>query len=277
LDARWTGNSSIILTIQAPNSPAALGHFTLNENIFGIQYRFAQDAYFINGYDEKITNENYAGANPVDVEAIYGENFNMHRGAIITVAVSIYYSITALQRLRSYTYGDLQKLILEFFCKNVKNDFNGDPDEFETIELVLDRDCHLLVDYITGAERTNLENSEWIIELKFETVKKNAMFLVRGFSESPYLIKRVRERFQEHVPIIAVPNQPIAATVKGTVKYGLDMSLVESQALKWTTLRIHYKRSEAKYIKDAGMRELGTVKFELKFGMMEIKATAKNK
>ncbi|CAG8565468.1 17234_t:CDS:2 [Racocetra persica] len=288
---------------------------------------------------------------------------------------------TALQRLRSYAYGDLQRLILEFFCKDVKNDFDGDPDEFETIELNLDRDCPSLVDYITGAERTNLERNEWIIELEFETVKKmfdpviekiiklihnqlldlanlatnrhcKAMFLVGGFSESPYLIKRVRERFQDRVPIIAVPNQPIAAIVKGAVKYGLDMSLVESRVLKWTygvevkedfnnhhdpprlrtndnkiwkfdtlarrgervavnqafskeykplnadqkvaVLRVFItKEVRPKYIRDVGMRELGTLKiplsrtlslgrnrpvvFELRFGMMEIKATAKNK
>ncbi|CAG8657378.1 4405_t:CDS:2 [Cetraspora pellucida] len=285
---------------------------------------------------------------------------------------------TALQRLRSYAYGDLQKLVHRFFCENVKLPFTGDPDEFETIELDLERQCPSLIKYITGAERTNLENNEWIIELEFETVKKMfdpvvekiiklindqlldlkehrkcmAMFLVGGFSESPYLRKRIRERFQERVPIIASPRQPIAAIVKGAVKYGLDMSIVESRVLKWTygvevkadfdirndpqrlrtndnkiwkfdllavrgapvavnqTFSKEYKplganqtmavfqvyitkETRPRYIKDAGMRILGTLKialsrtpslgrerpveFGLTFGTMEIKATAKNK
>ncbi|CAG8519740.1 9075_t:CDS:10 [Cetraspora pellucida] len=285
---------------------------------------------------------------------------------------------TALQRLRSYAYGDLQKLVHRFFCENVKLPFTGDPDEFETIELDLESKCPSLIKYITGAERTNLENNEWIIELEFETVKKMfdpvvekiiklinnqlldfkghrkcmAMFLVGGFSESTYLRKRVRERFQGHVPIIASPRQPIAAIVKGAVKYGLDMSLVESRVLKWTygvevkadfdirndpqrlrtndnkiwkfdllavrgahvavnqtfskeykplganqTMAVFHvyitKEMRPRYIKDAGMRILGTLKialsrtpslgrerpveFGLTFGTMEIKATAKNK
>ncbi|CAG8717647.1 894_t:CDS:2, partial [Racocetra fulgida] len=58
---------------------------------------------------------------------------------------------TALQKLQSYAY---------------------DPDEFETIELDLEKDCPSLIKYITGAERINLEYNEWIIELEFETVKK---------------------------------------------------------------------------------------------------------
>ncbi|CAG8510130.1 9845_t:CDS:2 [Racocetra persica] len=171
---------------------------------------------------------------------------------------------TALQRLRSYAYGDLQKLVHRFFIEIVKLPFTGDPDEFETIELDLERDCPSLIKYITGAERINLEYNEWIIELEFETVKKmfdpvigkiielinnqlldltikpvkrkcKAMFLVGGFSESPYLRKRVREMFQESVPIIAFPRQPVTAVVRGAVKYGLDMGQVESLVLNEST------------------------------------------
>ncbi|CAG8475320.1 4773_t:CDS:2, partial [Racocetra fulgida] len=285
---------------------------------------------------------------------------------------------TALQRLKSYAYGDLQKLVHRFFCETVKLPFNGDREKFESIELDLERQCPSLIKYITGSERTNLENNEWIIELEYDTVKQmfdpvvnkiiklinnqlldlraqrkcKAMFLVGGFSESSYLRKRVREKFEGRVPIIASPRAPIAAIVKGAVKYGLDMGLVESRVLKWTygvevkadfdirndppklrtddnkiwkfdllvgrgtrvsvnqSFRKDYKPLNAdqkmavfqvyitketrpKYIKDAGMRILGTLKialskalslgrdrpveFELTFGTMEIKASARNK
>ncbi|CAG8596074.1 35503_t:CDS:2, partial [Racocetra persica] len=101
LDARWTGNSSIVLTLQAPKNdpkrfgnkivaPAALGHFTLNYNN-GNQFRFSKNANFINGYNETNTGESYVGANPVNVVSEYSDNYNIPRGATVTVAVSIYY------------------------------------------------------------------------------------------------------------------------------------------------------------------------------------------
>ncbi|CAG8497182.1 13058_t:CDS:2 [Racocetra fulgida] len=137
------------------------------------------------------------------------------------------------------------------------------PDNFNTIELDLEAQCPSLLKYITGAQRTKLEKNEWLIELEFETVKKmfdpiiekiiklinnqlfeftrkqvkhkcKAMFLVGGFSESQYLINRIREQFQRRVPIIASPRDPIAAIVRGAVKYGLNMGQVKSRVLKWT-------------------------------------------
>ncbi|CAG8471329.1 13538_t:CDS:2 [Gigaspora rosea] len=167
---------------------------------------------------------------------------------------------TALQKFRTYAHGDLQRLVHRFFCLTVKLPFTGDIENFESIELDLERECPSLIQYITGSERTYLEENEWMIELDFESVKEmfdptidkiiklinnqlldlpnrrkcKAMFLVGGFSESPYLIKRVREKFQGRVPTIAFPRQPIAAVVKGAVKYGLNMGAVESRVLKWT-------------------------------------------
>ncbi|CAG8514439.1 20547_t:CDS:2 [Dentiscutata erythropus] len=260
----------------------------------------------------------------------------------------------ALQKFRTYAYGELQKLVHTFFCKKIKHDFTGDPDKFEFIELDLEYACPSLIKYITGAERISLENSElgeWVIRFDFATVKKmfdpaiekiirlitkqleqlsklpikrkcKAMFLVGGFSESKYLIKRVRERFQRRVPYIASPRQPQAAIVKGAVAYGLNMDLVESRVLKWTygvqgtnvsvnqTFCKEYKplnpnqamaefrvyitaAYQPEYINNVEMRLLGTLKislskrptlgrerpveFGLTFGMMEIKATARNK
>ncbi|CAG8780787.1 15695_t:CDS:2, partial [Rhizophagus irregularis] len=62
------------------------------------------------------------------------------------------------------------------------------------------------------------------------------MFLVGGFSESPYLLRRVKETFEHQVPIIAVPAVPIAAIVRGAITYGLnvDKDIVPDRVLKWT-------------------------------------------
>ncbi|CAG8797039.1 7680_t:CDS:1, partial [Racocetra fulgida] len=100
LDARWTGNSSIITILQAPKwdrkrfgdnymvAPAAVGHFTLDDN-HGNKYRFTKYAYFVNEYTEINTAiQNHQGENPVNVESIYGGNFNIQRGATVRVEAS---------------------------------------------------------------------------------------------------------------------------------------------------------------------------------------------
>ncbi|CAB5295713.1 unnamed protein product [Rhizophagus irregularis] len=101
-----------------------------------------------------------------------------------------------------------------------------------------------------------LEEDEWIIELKFEDVKRmfdpvinkiiklireqlnnsgtiSAMFLVGGFSESKYLQKRIREEFSSKVKNsnISVPSQPVAAIVRGALEYGLNMKKIKSRRL----------------------------------------------
>ncbi|CAB4438809.1 unnamed protein product [Rhizophagus irregularis] len=62
------------------------------------------------------------------------------------------------------------------------------------------------------------------------------MFLVGGFSESPYLLRKVKETFEHQVPIIVVPAVPIAAIVRGAITYGLnvDNDIVPDRMLKWT-------------------------------------------
>ncbi|CAG8842748.1 8535_t:CDS:1, partial [Racocetra persica] len=64
---------------------------------------------------------------------------------------------SALQKIRTYAYGDLQKLVHGFFCKKVKTGFTGDPDNYNTIELDFEGECRSLMKYITGRERTELE------------------------------------------------------------------------------------------------------------------------
>jgi len=149
--------------------------------------------------------------------------------------------IKALRNFKEQAYGDLQKLTYRFFCHYVKLPCTGDPNEFEPVELDLEAQCPTLLQYITGEAKDRLKNEDWIIDLEYVDIKNmfdpainevinlidaqlnslprklriKAMFLVGGFSESPYLIKRIKETFRNKVPKIASPRQPIAAIVKG--------------------------------------------------------------
>jgi hypothetical protein len=152
----------------------------------------------------------------------------------------------------------MQHLIQQFFCNMVKFKFKGDPAVFKPIRLILHRYCPDLQQYVTGEYKEQMEEIGWIVKLDFESVKGmfdpvidrvikligdqlseasnrcSAMFLVGGFSESPYLLNRVRETFKDQVPIIAVPALPIAAVVRGAVTYGLNAEIVHERVLKWT-------------------------------------------
>ncbi|POG67554.1 hypothetical protein GLOIN_2v1646184, partial [Rhizophagus irregularis DAOM 181602=DAOM 197198] len=117
-----------------------------------------------------------------------------------------------------------------------------------------------LPQYVVDEIKEQMEEAGWILKVDYETVKgmfdpvidriinliddqlKNssekicsAMFLVGGFSESPYLLRRVKETFEHQVPIIAVPAVPIAAIVRGAITYGLNViDIVPDRVLKWT-------------------------------------------
>jgi actin-like ATPase involved in cell morphogenesis len=147
----------------------------------------------------------------------------------------------AMEDFKKNNYGSLQKLIYKFFCPEVKLPFDGDPSEFETIELDLEKYCPALIPYISGEAKDKLESEDWIIDLEFEDVKRmfdpvvneiidlintqleslpkrqkvKIMFLVGGFSESTYLFKRVKNVFKNDIPNITSPSEPIAAIAKG--------------------------------------------------------------
>lgn len=149
--------------------------------------------------------------------------------------------LRALEEFKENNYGSLQKLIYKFFCPEVKLPFDGDSDNFEPIELDLEKYCPILIPYITGDAKTKLESLDWIIDLDFKDVmrmfdpvvnqiidlinaqleslpeqrKVKTMFLVGGFSESTYLFKRVESVFKNRVPNITKPPDPIAAIAKG--------------------------------------------------------------
>ncbi|PKY34709.1 hypothetical protein RhiirB3_167195 [Rhizophagus irregularis] len=61
----------------------------------------------------------------------------------------------------------------------------------------------------------------------------SAMFLIGGFSESKYLQKRIREEFSSKVKNsnISVPSQPVVASLRGALEYGLNMKKIKTRRL----------------------------------------------
>ncbi|PKK57857.1 hypothetical protein RhiirC2_871727 [Rhizophagus irregularis] len=162
---------------------------------------------------------------------------------------------TVLTLLQENHYGDIQYMVQEF-CKKVKCLFTGNKEEYKTFELDLEDFCPIIKQYVTGDKLEQLEEDEWIIELKFEDVKRmfdpvinkiiklireqlnnsgpiSAMFLIGGFSESKYLQKIIREEFSSKVKNgnISVPSQPVAAILRGALEYGLNMKKIKTRRL----------------------------------------------
>ncbi|RGB36478.1 hypothetical protein C1646_814007 [Rhizophagus diaphanus] len=165
---------------------------------------------------------------------------------------------TVLTLLHENHYDKLQYVVQEFL-KNVKKVFTGNKEEYISFELDLDDVCPIIKQYVTGDRLEQLEEDKWIIELKFEDVKRmfdpvinkiikliyeqlnnsgpiSAMFLIGGFSESKYLQKRIREEFSSKVKNIniSVPSQPAAAILRGAVEYGLDMKKIKIRSIGFT-------------------------------------------
>ncbi|CAB5127648.1 unnamed protein product [Rhizophagus irregularis] len=161
---------------------------------------------------------------------------------------------SAVDLLSDRNYGQLQYLIQEF-CQYVKMPFTGN-DQNLRYEMNLEELAPVLLQYVTGSEKDLMEEKEWILELDFDTIKSmfdpiidiiiemihiqlknssgkcSAIFLVGGFGQSKYLQKRIEKEFSQLVENISIPNQPIAAVVRGAAIYG--KSLLESRNYKNT-------------------------------------------
>ena len=122
---------------------------------------------------------------------------------------------------------------------------------------ILQEVCPVLKKCVTESKKKELDDEEWIIELGFQDVKRffdtvidkiirlidgqlnadntcSIIFLVGGFSESKYLQKVVKEKFDNRVEYISVPRQPIAAVARGALKYGLNKKFIKNRVLKYT-------------------------------------------
>ncbi|GAQ90012.1 Molecular chaperones HSP70/HSC70 [Klebsormidium nitens] len=64
--------------------------------------------------------------------------------------------------------------------------------------------------------------------------KCDQLFLVGGFSQSPYLIKRVTETFAHRVANIVTPPEPGTAICQGAVLFGLDPSIITERTSRKT-------------------------------------------
>ncbi|KAF0385583.1 actin-like ATPase domain-containing protein [Gigaspora margarita] len=213
----------------------------------------------------------------------------------------------ALQRLRTYAYGELQILVISF-CDQIKHRFTGDPDEYETAEFDLQDICPSLINYITGAEKTILENSEWVIELDFKTLKKMFDIVINkiisrilkwtygvevkanfDICNDPLELRTIDNKIWKF-DLLAVRGTNVSVNQKFCKEYK-PLNPEQTMAVFKVYITTEY---QPKYIKNEnGMRLLGTLKitlskwlsrgrdrpveFGLTFGTMEIKATAKNK
>ncbi|KAG9304705.1 hypothetical protein G9A89_016184 [Geosiphon pyriformis] len=169
--------------------------------------------------------------------------------------------MAAVQNLIEKHYGQLQYLIQEFFVRRVKIPFNGNATEFEPATLDLEDYCPAVIQYVTPYIADKMKTAEWQIDLNFPEVKKmfdlvvkeilalidaqikaspsscQAIFLVGGFGESPYVLKRVREAFGSIIPLICVGHQPTTAIVRGAVLIifcRINTHTIQSRVIKWT-------------------------------------------
>jgi molecular chaperone DnaK (HSP70) len=151
----------------------------------------------------------------------------------------------AINLLRKNYYGEMQYIIQEF-CRNVKFPFTGEDTTF-TYEIDLEGISHILLQKLTEEEKRNMENTEWFIRLDYETIKKmfddvidriirlieiqlvncskgcSTIFLVGGFSQSGYLQRRIKQKFENEK--VYVPKNPIIAVSRGAAIYGRQLSV----------------------------------------------------
>ncbi|RGB28804.1 hypothetical protein C1646_341960 [Rhizophagus diaphanus] len=149
----------------------------------------------------------------------------------------------AIELFKNNNYDQFQYIIQEF-CQWVKLPFTGDLSEYRPYYL----DIEEIAQYVSEETKYKMEESDWIIEIKYNDVKNmfdpvidkiisliqhsqlqkkcSTILLVGGFSESKYLQKRIKEEFQHILKNIYIPNQPMAAISRGATLYGLNPSVI---------------------------------------------------
>ncbi|CAI2175027.1 5910_t:CDS:2 [Funneliformis geosporum] len=151
----------------------------------------------------------------------------------------------AIDLLMENQYGQFQYIVQDF-CRRVKMPFTGEDEGF-LYELDIEETAPILLQYVSKETKNLMEDNEWLIEIKYNDVKKmfdpiidriirmihiqlsnnqgacSAMFIVGGFGQSKYLQKRIKKEFQHRVKTISIPNQPVAAIVRGATIYGLSL------------------------------------------------------
>ncbi|CAB5355684.1 unnamed protein product [Rhizophagus irregularis] len=156
--------------------------------------------------------------------------------------------ITEPEAAAIYTMGKLEEHKVKAGSSFMVVDCGGGTVDLTTRTLLPDNKLSEITEHA-------MEEEDWLIEIKYDDVlamfepvvekilnlirdqlasskqKCSAMFLVGGFSESPYLVKKVKGAFTSVVPIITVPQNPITAVLRGAVMYGLDKAAVATRVL----------------------------------------------
>ncbi|CAB4375390.1 unnamed protein product [Rhizophagus irregularis] len=179
----------------------------------------------------------------------------------------------AIDLLRDNHYGQMQYMIQEF-GRHAKSPFSGDRSEFKSYELDLEDVVPVVMDYVTKEVQDKMEETDWVIEFGYDDIKSmfdpiveriinmikmqlencretcSVMFLVGGFSQSKYLLKRVKQEFQEiqlQVKNISVPLHPIAAISRGAALYGLSMINSAPNLDRMNSLKFVIEKRKLKY------------------------------
>ncbi|CAG8490223.1 9241_t:CDS:10 [Paraglomus brasilianum] len=175
---------------------------------------------------------NYCGSTSVDDEFIN------------QVAERLGITRDRMAELRKIHARRFMYLIQNFFCP-IKFNFN------ERSEYVNNRISMRAYDFLkaeaSAEKKALLEPLNWLFEFTYDDIKTmfepsiqaiidlirkqlkassdrcSAMFLVGGYSQSPYLMERVKQTFGYEVDIIASPINPIAAIQRGATLYGLSI------------------------------------------------------
>ncbi|CAG8532597.1 5723_t:CDS:2 [Ambispora leptoticha] len=151
--------------------------------------------------------------------------------------------------------------LMEHFCHHIKFGFTGIEEEFEDIDIDIDVVCPAIKKFVEKDKLAKLEEDEWIITFNFDDIKRmftpsinriielidnqiyksskkltiKYIFLVGGFSESPYLQKVVKDHFEivDNQKVV-VPSEPLTAVLRGAAYYGLNMGALKMRVLKRT-------------------------------------------
>ncbi|CAG8526918.1 4410_t:CDS:10 [Ambispora leptoticha] len=146
---------------------------------------------------------------------------------------------SALKFMEEKHYPHLQYLI-QYFCTHVKLPFDGDERNWRNKEIDLEEVCPVIMQYVKGEEREDLEGCEWLIELDFQTVK---YFFDKVVGNILKLIREQLTKSEKNIAaIFLVGGFSESNIVKGAVIYGLKMDAIKTRVLK-KTYGINYCRN----------------------------------
>jgi len=151
--------------------------------------------------------------------------------------------IDGLTKWKKEYYGQW-KYLLYVFIKEVKYEFTGIEENFRPFRLDILELCPNLRYLVSEPYLSQLKSVEWIVDVTFDVAKSffdpivdkiiklindqviqceklDVMFIVGGFANNEYLVRRIKKEFKDKVKKITVPAQPIAAVLKGSVFYGV--------------------------------------------------------